>query len=476
MEKSMYVNGKWVKTQVFTSLFSPYTKEILAEIPAASKAEVNEAIDYAENAVDEMSKLTSLERAEILYHISDLLREHREEAAQIISLESAKPLKFALAEIDRTIETYQFAGEEAKRLVGEIIPMDAAKTGKNRFGYTIQQPLGVIGAITPFNFPQNLVAHKVGPAIAAGNSVILKPASQTPLSALFLAKLIDQTKLPKGAFQVVTGGGRIVGDTLLQNEKVKMITFTGSPAVGLGIRHKAGMKRVALELGSNAGLIIDGDTNLDTIVPKCVTGAFSNQGQVCISLQRIYVMDAQYDNFVNAFVSKAKELIIGDPLLMETDISAMIHADEQKRAAKWVEEAVNNGAEILLGGKEENGIFPPTILANVDPLSKVSCEEVFAPIVIVNKIQSIEEGIEAINHSQYGLQAGIFTKDIQTAFEASKRLEVGGVIINDIPTYRVDQMPYGGVKLSGTGKEGLKYAIHEMTETKLIVWNNEGGI
>lgn len=472
----MYINGHWKQTEDFTELYSPYSKEKIADIPIAKTKDVNEAIEFAEQTLEEMADLTALERAEILYQIADLFRQHREEAANIISLESAKPLKYALAEIDRTIETYQFAGEEAKRLVGEIIPMDAAKTGKNRFGYTIEQPLGVIGAITPFNFPQNLVAHKIGPAIAAGNTVILKPASQTPLSALFLARLIDQTKLPKGAFQVVTGSGRTIGDALVTNEKVKMITFTGSPGVGLGIRDKAGMKRVALELGSNAGVIIDENTNIEYIVPKCVMGAFSNQGQVCISLQRIYVIDTIYDEFIQQFVQLSKKLILGNPLSLETDVSAMIHHDEQKRASKWVEEAVDSGAQLILGGVEKEGVFPPTILTNVDDLSKVSCEEVFAPIVIVNKIKSIQQGIDAINNSQYGLQAGIFTKNIQTAFEASKKLEVGGVIINDIPTYRVDQMPYGGVKLSGTGKEGLKYAIHEMTETKLIVWNNEGGV
>ena len=399
--------------------------------------------------------------------------DNRKKAAEIISFEAAKPMKYALAEIDRTIETYKFAAEEAKRLTGELIPMDAAKNGANRFGYTIEQPIGVIGAITPFNFPQNLVAHKVGPAIAAGNSIVLKPASQTPLSALFLAELIDQTALPKGAFNVVTGGGKTVGDALVESDKVKMITFTGSPAVGKGIRDKAGLKKVALELGSNAGLIIDKNVDLSQIVPKCVMGAFSNQGQVCISLQRTYVMDELFEEFIQQFSSSTKELVIGNPLEETTDIAAMINPGEQERALSWVQEALEHGAEIIAGGTTENGVFMPTILTNVSPTSKVSCQEVFAPIVVVNRISSIEEGIHAINDSNYGLQAGIFTNDIQTAFKASKELEVGGVMINDIPTYRIDQMPYGGVKESGTGKEGLKYAIHEMTETKLVVWNQQ---
>ncbi|MGG1676719.1 aldehyde dehydrogenase family protein [Neobacillus sp. NRS-1170] len=471
MKKQYYVNGDWKTAEKFADLHSPYSKEVIAQIPQATREEVNQAIDIAYNTRKQMEELTAYERAAILEHIAQLFIENRQKAAEIISLEAAKPMKFALGEIDRTIETYKFAAEEAKRLTGEMIPMDAAKNGANRFGYTIELPLGVIGAITPFNFPQNLVAHKVGPAIAAGNTIVLKPASQTPLSALFLAELIDQTALPKGAFNVITGSGRTVGDTLVTSDKVKMITFTGSPSVGIGIRNKAGLKKVALELGSNAGVIIDKNVDLSKIVPKCVAGAFSNQGQVCISLQRTYVMDELFDEFIEQFTAAAKQLVMGSPLAETTDISAMINPDEQERALSWVQEASQNGAEIVTGGEIENGVFLPTILTNVDATLKVSCQEVFAPIVVVNRISSVEEGIAAINDSNYGLQAGIFTNDIQTAFKASKEFEVGGVMINDIPTYRVDQMPYGGVKESGTGKEGLKYAIHEMTETKLVVWN-----
>ncbi|MET4561152.1 acyl-CoA reductase-like NAD-dependent aldehyde dehydrogenase [Lysinibacillus parviboronicapiens] len=473
MKKQYYVNGEWKTANHFAELHSPYSKEVIAEISQATREDVEEAIQCAYQANSAMAALTAYERAAILEHITQLFTENRVKAAEIIALEAAKPLKYALGEIDRTIETYKFAAEEAKRLTGEMIPMDAAKGGAGRFAYTIEQPLGVIGAITPFNFPQNLVAHKVGPAIAAGNTIVLKPASQTPLSALFLAEMIDQTALPKGAFNVVTGSGKTVGDALVDSNKVKMITFTGSPAVGIGIREKAGLKKVTLELGSNAGLIIDHNVDLDEIVPKCVMGAFSNQGQVCISLQRVYVLDELYEAFTERFIAATTQLMIGNPLEDTTDISAMIHPDEQVRAMNWVQEATQNGAQLLTGGTVENGVFLPTILTNVASTLKVSCQEVFAPIVIINRISSIDEGIAAINDSNYGLQAGIFTKDIQTAFTASKKLEVGGVIINDIPTYRVDQMPYGGVKESGTGKEGLKYAIHEMTETKLVVWNQQ---
>ncbi|KOY83179.1 aldehyde dehydrogenase family protein [Lysinibacillus macroides] len=471
MKKHLYINGQWESTANYASLYAPYSQQKIAEIPQASQEVVQKAIHAAYKAKEAAANTTAYERAQVLEQLVQLFVQHKEKAARIIALEAGKPLKYALLEIERTIETYKFAAEEAKRLVGEIVPMDAAKNGHNRFGYTLEQPIGVVAAITPFNFPQNLVAHKVGPAIAAGNTIILKPASQTPLSALFLAELMEQTSLPKGAFNVITGGGKLVGDVLVESDQINMITFTGSPAVGMDIRNRAGLKKVTLELGSNAGLLIDKQVNLDEIVSKCVVGAFSNQGQVCISLQRIYVMDTLYDEFLAKFVAQTERLVLGDPLEMTTDISALIHANEELRALDWINEALANGAELATGGKLQNRILLPTILTNVADHLKVSCQEVFAPIVIVNRITSIQEGIEAINQSQYGLQAGIFTNDIQTAFMTSKALEVGGVIINDIPTYRVDQMPYGGVKESGTGKEGIKYAIHEMTETKLIVWN-----
>lgn len=471
MQKHIYVNGQWEATASYTSLYAPYSKKEIAEIPQATEEDVLRAIDAAYDTKKTVANMTAFERSQVLEQLITLLLQHKEKAAKIISLEAGKPIKYALLEVERTIETYKFAAEEAKRLVGEMIPMDAAENGKNRFGYTLEQSIGVVAAITPFNFPQNLIAHKVGPAIAAGNTIILKPASQTPLSALFLAELMDQTSLPKGAFNVITGSGKLVGDVLIQSDKVNMITFTGSPAVGSDIRNRAGLKKVALELGSNAGLIIDKKVNLDDIVAKCVVGAFSNQGQVCISLQRVYVMDSLYDEFLAKFIAQTETLVLGDPLEMTTDISSLIHANEEIRALDWINEALANGANLATGGKLHNHMLMPTILTNVADHLKVSCQEVFAPIVIVNRITSIQEGIEAINNSKYGLQAGIFTNDIQTAFMASKALEVGGVMINDIPTYRVDQMPYGGVKESGTGKEGVKYAIQEMTEKKLIVWN-----
>lgn len=469
----MYINGEWMEGTEYADLFSPYSNEKIAEIPQASKEQVDAAIDAAYEQREVMANLTAFERATILENLVDLLVENRTKAAEIISLESAKPLKFSLGEVDRTIETYKFAAEEAKRLHGEMIPMDAAKTGAHRLGYTLREPIGVVAAITPFNFPLNLVAHKVGPAIAAGNTIVLKPASQTPLSSIFIAELLEEAGLPKGALNLVTGSGRLVGDQLVMSDKVSMITFTGSPEVGIGIRNKAGLKKVALELGSNAGLIIDEGVDLDKVVPKCVVGAFSNQGQVCISLQRIYVHENMLEDFKAKFKEETEKLVIGDPMNEQTDVSTLIAKKEVDRAKSWVDEAATGGGDVIVGGEVQENILLPTAIVDVSPHLKVSCQEVFAPIVIINPIQSVEEGIQHINDSRYGLQAGIFTNDIKTAMSASKKLEVGGVMINDIPTYRVDQMPYGGVKESGNAREGLKYTIEEMTEMKLVVWNQE---
>ncbi|MFD4819870.1 aldehyde dehydrogenase family protein [Peribacillus butanolivorans] len=471
LKNRLFIDGNWVGSEIYKDLYSPFSGEKIAEIPKASIQQVDEAIESATRNQHKISSMPAYERANILEKLVSLLTRDREEAARLISLESAKPLKTALVEVDRTIETYKFSAEEAKRIHGEMIPMDSAKGGVNRLAYTIREPLGVIGAITPFNFPMNLVAHKIGPAIASGNSVVLKPAEQTPLSSYFIAKLFEEAGLPKGVLNVVTGKGSEIGDHIVTSNKINMITFTGSPKVGMEIKAKANLKKVSLELGSNAGLIIDEDTNLDGIAKSCAFGAFSNQGQVCISLQRIYVMASVLQEFIEKFNNETKKLICGNPLNPETDVSSLITKGDLDRSISWIEEAKEEGAVVICGGFEKDNVLMPTILTRVQSTSKVSCQEVFAPIVTVTPIKSIVEGIDLINDSKYGLQAGIFTNDIQTALEASKKLHVGGVIINDIPTYRVDQMPYGGVKESGNTKEGIKYAIEEMTEVKLVVWN-----
>jgi acyl-CoA reductase-like NAD-dependent aldehyde dehydrogenase len=469
MEKhKLFINGAWVEGESYTELLSPYNQEVIAHIPVANKEQIEAAIASAELARKAMRDLSSLERSEILEKVSKLFEQHAEECALILALENAKPLKAARAEIQRTIETYKFAAEEAKRLHGETIPLDAARSGKGRFGYTKREPLGVIAAITPFNFPFNLVAHKLGPAFAAGNSVVLKPASQTPLSAFKVAQFFEQAGLPAGALNIITGRGGYIGDILVKDERVKMVTFTGSVPVGLGIREKAGLKRVTLELGSNAAVIIDSVEDLDAVAARCVEGAFAFSGQVCISLQRIFVQEDLYDAFLGKMVEKAATLKLGNPCEEDTDISTLIHSGETERIKSWLVEAEKAGAIIRYGGDQVGNILQPTIISQGNKELSISCQEAFGPIAVVNSYQTWDEAIALVNDSEYGLQAGVYTTNIQRAFDAAERLEVGGVIINDIPTFRVDNMPYGGVKKSGLGKEGIQFSTEEMTELKFV--------
>ncbi|MGM7719663.1 aldehyde dehydrogenase family protein [Metabacillus sp. Hm71] len=470
-KRFLMINGEKVETAIYAPLYSPYSGEEIAQIAMADKELTIKAIAAAYNTRGVMAKMPAYQRAEILEKVVELLKEKADEAAEIISRESAKPIMFAKAEVARTIETYKFSAEEAKRIHGETISFDAAIGGVGRIGYTLREPIGIIGAITPFNFPMNLVAHKVGPAIAAGNTIVLKPASQTPLSALFIAELFEEAGLPAGALNVVTGPGGVVGDAIVEDDRVSMVTFTGSPSVGIGIRNKAGLKKTTLELGSNSALIIDKEIDIDQIIDRCIMGAFSNQGQVCISLQRVYAHEDVYEEFVAKFTEAAQKLKIGDPLEPDTYISALISKGEIERVLGWIEETKGSNATITAGGKLQGGILEPTIITNADHSLNVSCQEAFAPVVVVNKVSSIKEAIKLVNASRFGLQAGIYTNNVKNALYASQELQVGGVIINDVPTYRVDQMPYGGVKESGTGREGIKYAVEEMTEMKLVVWN-----
>lgn len=471
-KQRLFIDGEWFEAREYAPLYSPYDGEIITHIPMASEAEAEMAIQSAVKAQTSMRKLASYERSEILYNLTNLLKENFDRAAELISIEAAKPIATAREEVKRTIQTYRFSAQEANQLYGETLPMDAAPGGTGRIGYTKMEPLGVIGAITPFNFPMNLVAHKVGPAIATGNTVVLKPASQTPLSSLFLVELLQKAGLPKGAINVITGRGKTVGDYMVKHDNVKMITFTGSPEVGKQIREKAGLKKIVLELGSNSALIVDQDTDIEQVVSRCVQGAFSYQGQVCISLQRIYVHENLYESFVEQFVKETRKLKTGDPLDEQTNVSALITSNDVERALSWIDEARNSGAKICLGGTSKGNVLLPTVITNASPDLKVSCQEVFAPIVVINSFSTLDEAISEVNNSRYGLQAGIYTKDIRKAIYSTEQLEVGGVIINDIPTFRVDHMPYGGVKESGIGKEGIKYAVEEMTVQKLVVINN----
>nr|WP_077211743.1 aldehyde dehydrogenase family protein [Bacillus dakarensis] len=471
VKKKLLIDGNWIETEEYTNLISPYSGKVIAEIPIASSEDVNMAVKAAEQAKEIMAKMPAHQRAGILEKLVVLLTEKAEQAAEIIALEAAKPITTARVEVSRTIQTYKFAAEEAKRINGETVPLDAAPGGEGRVAFTLREPLGIIGAITPFNFPMNLVAHKIGPAIATGNTIVLKPASQTPLSAFFIGELLLEAGLPDGALNIVTGSGSVVGERITLDERINLITFTGSPPVGIGIRNKAGLKRVTLELGSNSAVIVDNGIDINKMIGRCVSGAFSYQGQVCISLQRIYVHENLYDSFIEKFLHETKKLKLGDPLDPSTDVSALINTRETDRVLAWIEEAQNGGAKIAVGGSVDGRVLQPTVLVDVNPSLKVSCQEVFAPIVTIEKFTTMEQAINMVNDSRFGLQAGIYTNDIHTALNAAEKLHVGGVLINDIPTFRVDNMPYGGVKESGMGREGIKYAVEEMTELKLIIFN-----
>jgi len=469
VKKACYIGGKWVQGVEHTPLYAPYSGEEIAMISSADVGMVEQAITAAQAASPIMRKWPAYRRATLLENISILLNERLEEAARIIALEAGKPIKTARGEVIRTIQTYKFASEEAKRIHGETIPLDAAIGGEGRLAYTVREPLGVVGAITPFNFPFNLVAHKVGPALAVGNTVVLKPASQTPLSALFLAEIAEQAGVPAGALNVVTGSGAVVGDRLVRDPRVMAITFTGSPAVGIDIRNQAGLKRVTLELGSNSAVIVDRNVELDEVIPRCIFGAFAYSGQVCISVQRIYVIRERYEEFVRRFVVETRGLRGGDSLSEDADYSAMVHPNETQRVLSWISEAVEQGAKIACGGELQGRILQPTVLTDVPADAKISCQEVFGPVVLIHPIDSIQQGIDLVNDSRYGLQAGVYTNHLATAMQAAEDLQVGGVMINDIPTFRVDHMPYGGVKESGMGREGVKYAVEELSEMKLVV-------
>jgi acyl-CoA reductase-like NAD-dependent aldehyde dehydrogenase len=417
-----------------------------------------------------MAQLTNCERADLLQRIAALVKRDLAEFSHLICCETGKPIKEARGEAERSVQTIINAAEEARRLTGEVIPMNGVPAGKGRMGMTVREPLGVIGAITPFNVPLNLAMHKVAPAIAAGNSVIHKPALVTPLSALRFARTVEEACAPKGAYNVIVGDGKTLGNALVTDPDVSMITFTGSVPIGKRIREIAGLKRVTLELGSNSALIIEPDAELEAVIPRAVFGSFAHSGQLCISVQRIYVHESLANEFLERFVAATENLVIGHPFEETTDISSLISEAEAIRVADWIGDAVKSGARLLTGGDRKGATIRPTILADVTPAAQVSCNEVFGPVVTVNTYKNLDEAIKAVNDSVYGLQAGIFTSDIKRAFKAARRMEVGGVMINDVPTFRVDHMPYGGVKQSGMGREGPRYAIEEMTEMKLICW------
>jgi len=466
-----FINGEWIETGKTLEVCSKFDGSVFATVPVADNDLTKEAIDHAEEAFKTFRKCPSHKRAAILEKTAELIMARAEEIAKIISLEAGKAWKFSMNEVQRSAETFKFAAEEAKRLHGETIPVDASCFGENRVGYYIKEPVGVIGAITPFNFPLNLVAHKVAPAIAAGNTVVLKPASSTPISSIILAEIMEEAGLPKGVLNVTVGGGSTVGNTIVLSPKCKKITFTGSPGVGDQIMKQAGIKKVTLELGNNSATLIEADADLEKAAARCVVSAFSNSGQVCISLQRIYVNSACAEEFTKIFIEKVKTLNIGDPLDKDCDVGPMIDEGELSRIDSWVQEAVNQGAVVASGGKREGMVYLPTVLTNVTEDMKVMCMETFAPVVSIVAYDDFDKALESVNDSDFGLQAGIYTRDINKAMQAVDDLDVGGVMINDTATFRVDHLPYGGNKLSGLGREGVKFAMEDMTNIKMVMIN-----
>ncbi len=465
-ERKLLIDGEWVETGDWLEVRSPYSGEIVGRVAKGGAQETRRAVDAAARALE--SPLPAHRRAEILVKVAGLIGRRHEEVARTISDEAGKPIKTARVEASRAMSTYTFAAVEARKLAGEMVPMESAQAGEGKLGFTIRKPVGVVGAISPFNFPCNLVAHKLAPALAAGCPVVLKPASQTPLSALLLAELELEAGLPEGWLNVLVGPASEIGDVLVEDERVKLITFTGSGTVGWKLQERAPRKRVKLELGNSTPVVVAADADLDAVAAKLSANAFSFAGQSCISVQRIYVERARYDDFVAAFVPKVEALKVGDPADDDTDVGPVIDEDARTRVRTWIQEAKDAGATLLVGG-EENGLLKPTVIANVSDDAKVSCEEVFGPVVVVNPVDSIDEALARANGTRFGLQAGIFTASLDTALHAADVLEFGGVLVNEAPTFRSDQMPYGGVKASGNTKEGPAYAVREMTEERLVV-------
>ena len=460
---------RFTSTQ-FLEVRSPYDNSLIGKIPACTAADVDRAVAVARAALH-AGPMPLWRRAQILDIAAARLTERREEFAQIISRESAKPIKTARVEAERAAGTFSFAAAEARKLAGEMIPLDALQSGEGKFGFTLRVPIGVVGAIAPFNFPLNLVVHKVAPAIAAGCPVVLKPASQTPFSSIALAEmLIDECGLPADYLQVVTGGGSTVGNAVVDHPDIALITFTGSPDVGWGIRSRAPRKRVGLELGNNAPVIIEADGNWLQAADKIRMAGFSHAGQSCISTQRIFVHSSIATQFTDALAERVATLVVGDPADEATDVSALISISERDRVKSWIDEAVTQGAQLVSGGViGEDGVLRPTILANVSHDMKVCAGEVFGPVVAIASYDDLDEALRLANDSAFGLQAAIFTSDIGKGLKAIRTLDFGGVLVNEVPTWRADQQPYGGLRDSGNTREGPAFSVKEMTEIRMVV-------
>ena len=467
-ERKLLLDGEWIETGEWHEVRSPFSGDVVGRVARAGAAETQRAVDAAARAMTD--PLPAHARADILERTAELVAERQEEIARTICDEAGKPIKTARVEAERAVSTFRAAAAEARTLAGEVVPMDASPAGVGKVAYTARLPIGVVGAISPFNFPFNLVAHKVAPARAAACAVVLKPASQTPLSAVLLAELESEAGLPPGWLNVVVGRASEIGDVLVEDERVRLISFTGSAEVGWKLRERAARKKVLLELGNATPVIVEADADVEDAAAKAAANAFSFAGQSCISIQRVYVAQAAYEDFVAAFLPKVEALRVGDPSDDGTDVGPVIDEDAKERILEWIEEAKAQGATVLAGGEaNEDDLIVPTVLGDVTPEMKVSCLEVFGPLCTVTPYESLDEAFELANGTEYGLQAGIFTRDVKTAMAAGSALEFGGVLVNEAPTFRADQMPYGGVKASGNTKEGPHYSVREMTEERLVV-------
>lgn len=466
--RPMYIGGAWVEREAVIEVRDPQDDSLITTVPAASADDVTWAVHEAREGARVAAAMPAHERMAVLAKAADLIELRTEDYARTLARESSKTLREARVEVGRCVQTLRISAEEARRVHGETIAFDQKPGSEDRVGYYYRFPVGIIAAITPFNDPLNLVAHKVGPAIASGNAVIVKPASVTPLSALLLAQALIEAGLPPKVLSVITGHARDVGDRLVTHPAVRMISFTGGVQAGRDIVQKAGLKKISMELGSSSPVIVLGDADLDAAVESTVQGAFWAAGQNCLGVQRVFVEDRVFDQFAAAFARRTKQYRVGDKLSDTTDMGPMITEQEAMRVESWVNEALEGGATLWSGGERDRAFYAPTVLTDVPTRCTLACDEVFGPVVSLYRVADLDAAIRAANDAEYGLQAGIFTNDIQKAFDAIHRLDVGGVMVNDSSDYRIDAMPFGGVKNSGLGREGVSFAIQEMTETKVV--------
>ena len=465
----MYITGEWVDKAETMDVINPYDGSVVDTVPRGDAADIERAINSAERGAKVMAAMSAYERYEIIHRAADLMLERLDDLGRTITLEEGKILAEGMGEASRAQETIVLSAEEAKRLTGETLDLSGASNGAGKFGFTLRVPCGVVAAITPFNFPLNLVCHKVGPALAAGNSIIVKPASDTPLSALKLTEIFVDAGLPAEAIQCVTGSGGVIGDAISSNPKVRKISFTGSRDVGEHICQVAGLKKVTMELGSNSPLIVMPDADLEKVAAATANTGFANAGQVCISTQRVFASGEVYGDFIDALKPAVEALTTGNPLDGDVKMGPMIRVQDAERVEAWVQEAVGAGASVVTGGTREGTMHAPTILADVAPEMKVSCDEIFGPALGISRIDDIDQAIAMANDTNYGLSAAIFTENLNWALQFAQQVESGNIHINWGTQWRADLMPYGGLKESGMGKEGPRYAVEEMTETKMVV-------